>query len=271
MTETQEYFDNLDKENKTSPKNIAKVIKPIIYCCLCFFLMLLNVVIYTTNKTRLGVHLAFVILAINLPAIGVGSIFAGLYIKGVSPRLTDFLIDIFPFVMMIFSFFVLLGPQLFGVYKIDGNSMTPALHDNKMVLAFKYNCQIKNHDIVICIIDGNKKNVPIVKRVWATPSDTLEFIKINDQDYQLRVINHLTSKREMYSVSGKTDFYFTFSQITKLTNYKTEPEVGESISFTLPSNKYLLLGDNFYNSNDSRKYGLVQYNHITGKVVLPRG
>lgn len=268
----ENYLEKLNEEKIPLRKNIGLVVRLCIYCLLCFFLILLNALIYATNKNKLGVHLAFVILAITLPAIGAGSILTSILMKDISKKLRDFMFDLLPFTTIIFSFFVLLGPQLFHVYKVNGDSMNPNLKNGQIVLSFKYNVKPQNGDIVICYINGNKKNTPFIKRVWAKPLDEVEFVRINETSYQMHVLRNEDGKRFTYEVNGNQDYYFSFGQIKNMFNIGGEPEIGETTNFyRMKPEMYMIIGDNFYNSQDSRKYGLVHISHIAGKVVSPHG
>lgn len=119
--------------------------------------------------------------------------------------------------------------------------MIPTLHSNSSLLV-KYKFEPKRCDIVIINIDGITDNNYIVKRIIGLPNETVVIhnnkIYINDVLYT-----------EEYSYYG---------------NYVKD------YSFTIPSNYYLVLGDNRNTSIDSRVFGLIERERLVGKVIYSR-
>jgi signal peptidase I len=129
--------------------------------------------------------------------------------------------------------------------------MVPTLEEGNIIdvsrLSYKLS-SAKRNDIVVINIDGKY----YVKRIIGLPGENIKYIKnilyINDTPY---TENFLDSDIE---TSG-----FTLDDICK------DNECPDGV---IPEGKYLVLGDNRPESEDSRDFGLVDMNEIKGKVLF---
>lgn len=149
-------------------------------------------------------------------------------------------------VAVIFMFVVSLHP-------IAGNSMHKTLEEGDVVLVSKISYRffkIQRNDIVTLNKDGKS----YVKRIIGLPGEDIKYLKnvlyINDNPYTENFLG------KDIKTSG-----FTLEDVCK----KDECPDG-----VIPKGKYLVLGDNREESNDSRnkEFGLVDYKEITGKVFF---
>jgi signal peptidase I len=131
--------------------------------------------------------------------------------------------------------------------------MVPTLEEGNVVLVSKFSYKIsdiKRNDIVTLVV--NKKSY--VKRVIGLPGEDIKYLKnilyINDDPYTEDFLG------KNIETSG-----FTLEDICK----KDECPDG-----VIPEGKYLVLGDNRPESEDSRtpSFGLVSEKQIKGKVFL---
>lgn len=129
--------------------------------------------------------------------------------------------------------------------KVIGASMEPKLYNGQEILVNRFVYGIlspKQGDIAVFLPNGNKNSHYYVKRVVATPGDTVQI-----RDGQLFVNN---------VVYGAT-FYDKISDAGVLEN-----------PVKLDNDEFCLLGDNINNSEDSRfaNIGMVKRDDIVGKV-----
>lgn len=132
----------------------------------------------------------------------------------------------------IFILILLLIPFIFTyrVVLISGESMEPTLR-NKSIHLVKKEKNYYNNNIVVFKKDGDT----IVKRIVASAHDS---ITLNQSGVW---INDVLQKYYVYQ--------------------------GEDKKLCLSSGEYFVLGDNTYNSVDSRDYGTITKNMIVGKLV----
>ncbi|EHV2892880.1 signal peptidase I, partial [Enterococcus faecalis] len=104
----------------------------------------------------------------------------------------------------------------------------------------------KNYNRKDIVVAENpiKENKNIIKRVIGLPGETLEII--NDKVY---INNH--KLKEPYA------YFSTKDQSNAVKNYK---------KIYIPKNRIFVMGDNRYNSFDSREFGTIDINSIQGKI-----
>lgn len=157
--------------------------------------------------------------------------------KSVKSFLKDFLeIMIVSLIIVFVCFkFVFISAQ------VDGISMYPTLHDGDRGFSFviKRNIKIERYDI--CVIESDKTNHLLVKRVIGLPYETIEF-KNN-----VLYINGVKQNEDFLS-----DVYT------------------QDLIVTLKADEYYCLGDNRTISKDSRFYGPFKKDQIisTGYFVI---
>lgn len=136
---------------------------------------------------------------------------------------------------------------------IAGNSMYPNLEEGNVVVVSKFSYNFikpKRNDIVVAKVNGKL----YVKRVIGLPGEDIKYLKnvlyINDQPY-----------KEDFLGEGIETSGFTLDDICK---------EGECPDGKIPEGKYLLMGDNRPESEDSRTstFGLVEKGNIKGRVLF---
>ncbi len=132
-----------------------------------------------------------------------------------------------------------------GLAFVSGHSMEPSLKDGELVVFYRLDSSYQTDDIVIVHRDGD---VEYIKRIAAEPGDVVEL-----------------SKEGTLSVNGSEEDRLAVSG-------QTLPEEGDiEFPYTVPADSYFVLGDNRENSTDSRSFGAVRQEEITGRVFFHLG
>ena len=129
---------------------------------------------------------------------------------------------------------------------IEGTSMCPTLRPNDVVQAKTLYGQSQRGDVVIITDNQNEQ---AIKRVIGLPGETVTL-------YRGFVYIHGQRLDEPY--------------LAKCTyTFKSSPENERAIRWRLKANQYFLMGDNRFESCDSRHYGPVERHQINRVVKLP--
>ena len=140
---------------------------------------------------------------------------------------------------------------LFTIIRVDGSSMETTLHSGERLFVtvadVKFGSGVERGDVVICHYP-NRGNTNFVKRVVAVPGDTI---------YRENGVTHV-----VYSVTenGVTKVY---DDALEGSGSRTDME-----KTVLGDDEYFVVGDNRYNSHDSRSddVGVITKSMITGHV-----
>lgn len=137
-------------------------------------------------------------------------------------------------------------------FVVSGLSMDPTLTDGQMVLVNKTPEGPENGDIIVSLLPeqgylftSNKEAQFIVKRVIAGPGETVD-IAANDSI----TVNGVVIEEPYLTEAAKSETY--------VPNYQTHYELAD--------NEYFVVGDNRGHSCDSRYFGVVKSDEITGVV-----
>lgn len=153
-----------------------------------------------------------------------------------------FIKELIPYIIIVIIV-VLIRSFIVTPVIVSGDSMVPTLKDKQLLLLNKINYKlndIQRFDVVVIKMDKKE----IIKRVIGLPGETLAYY-----NNKLYVDGH---------------------EITNDYNFETEDFTLKSICNcnTIPSDKYLVLGDNRKVSADSRIIGLIDKKDIEGNVNL---
>lgn len=170
------------------------------------------------------------------------------YLSAIKDYIIIFLSCIFTVIFM--NSFV--GTQ----FSVSGESMNPTFHDKDVVYVNKLSDKINRlnrGDIVIFKADETRY---FIKRLIGKPGDKVEYkndvLYINDKQVKEEYLDYNKKHKQ-----GK--------QLTQDFNVSMLPY--STGSYTIPDNKYLVLGDNRQNSLDSRSIGLIDSDKVVGEVV----
>lgn len=162
-------------------------------------------------------------------------------------RLTNFFIEIAEVTVFAVAIFLFVYLLILQPHKIKGASMEPNFPDGEYLLSDKVTYRFKEpkRGDVIVFKAPRTPDEEFIKRIIGLPGETLYvnggkiFINGNELDE-----NYLDE--DIYSQSG--------------------PFLQEGRRVTVPKDNYLVFGDNRNHSSDSRAWGFVPKDNITGKA-----
>ncbi len=130
---------------------------------------------------------------------------------------------------------------------VDGTSMSGTLLPNEWVLVLK---PLRPHRFSVVVFRDPQEGVPVIKRVVGFPEDEVSSVVAEQSDEFPSLV------RSWLQVNG-TVYDEPYARST-----------GGSIRDTkVPPDSYYLLGDNRDDSTDSRRYGPVKRDAVTGVAV----
>lgn len=164
-------------------------------------------------------------------------------------RLGDFFLDLLEVFVTSFAIFLFVYLLILQPHKIKGNSMEPNFHDGEYLLTDKLSYRFgepQRGDVVV-FKPPVSEDEEYIKRIIALPGET---ISIKDGKYYIngRILN---------------ESYIPETYITRGKSYL--PNNAEKI---VPEGTYFVSGDNREQSSDSRYWGVVTKDKITGKAWL---
>ena len=153
---------------------------------------------------------------------------------------------------------------LLGNVSIEGHSMEPTLKNGEKIIISKI-FTIKRYDIIVS--KEPDQNVYMIKRVIGMPGDTVIFQddtlivngKIQNEDY----LNDFKKKFNTDRMKQEFSYNSTYQKIAQQSKNFTR-----DFETQVPSDKYLVLGDNRLISKDSRFFGFVDKDLVKGKLIF---
>ncbi|TGE70417.1 signal peptidase I [Weissella confusa] len=150
---------------------------------------------------------------------------------------------------------------------ISGDSMQPNLQNNQILMVNKQG-EIKRGEVVVFNAYGVDPNATTpdekyIKRVIGVPGDT-----VSDVNGVLRVNGKVVdqsfiSENEQVATNNRVGDWTSLAELGQSQNWQGP------ISVKVPAGYYFVLGDHRSISNDSRYWGFVPKNKISGTVWAP--
>lgn len=155
-------------------------------------------------------------------------------------------IEVLVFAIAIFLFIYLLVLQ---PHKIKGASMEPNFHDGEYLLTDKVTYRLREPqrgDVIVFEAPADSKE-EFIKRIIALPGETFEI------------------KEGSIFINGQTlnESYLQTNVIIAAGSFLKENE-----KIRVPGERYIVLGDNRNFSSDSRSWGYVSKDKITGRAFF---
>lgn len=172
-----------------------------------------------------------------------------------SKTLFQELLSTFIYIIVITGIFLTIRLYVIAPVSVEGASMEPTLEDNDRLLLNKIGT-IERYDIIVFPephADFNDPEKNYIKRVIGIPGDEILFeeqtLYINgnpvDEDY---IDLSGVSETDLQSRNGN----FSLASLTGVEK--------------VPEDAYFVLGDNRVNSQDSRSFGFIDIESVTGKT-----
>jgi len=143
--------------------------------------------------------------------------------------------ELLPYIIIL-VLVVLVRSFIITPVRVDGASMQPTLHDGEILFLKKYDKSFERFDIVVVNYDNDR----LVKRIIGLPGESIYYKN-----------NHL----------------FINGQKIELENYDFDTADFElwQLGYTkVPKNHYFVMGDNRYDSKDSRIIGSISSKNLIG-------
>lgn len=169
--------------------------------------------------------------------------------------------------------------------RVDGDSMYDTLENGQMLLVSDIAYTPENGDIVVFHQSENKiqgLNKPLVKRVIATENQYFKLVYYREgigEDSYLKMSVYVSNDEIFDESDLVNEDYIDYKQIYELDGSIAgrylfgltpgEDESSYSMSGKVPEGKLFIMGDNRYNSNDSRlDVGYIDARCVLGKVIF---
>ncbi len=162
-------------------------------------------------------------------------------------RLGAFFLDILEIIVFAIAFFLFLYLLVFQPHKIKGSSMDPNFKDAEYLLTDKVSYRFnepKRGDVIVFKAPG-LEGEEFIKRIIGLPGEQISI-----------------SQNKIY-INGET-LNEEYISSDKYTGSGAFLEEGKTI--LIPEDNYFVMGDNRPHSSDSRSWGFVPKNDISGKA-----
>lgn len=162
-------------------------------------------------------------------------------------RISSFILDVLQTVIMAIAIFMVVYLFLMRPHQVSGKSMVPNFEDGEYLLTEKVTYRFnepQRGDVIVFSAPPTRRQ-EYIKRIIAIPGDKIELrddkIYLNDS-----ILNEEYIPFDFKTLAG---------EFLKNNN-----------SYIVPSNEYIVLGDNRENSKDSREFGPIKKSDIVGKA-----
>ncbi len=164
-------------------------------------------------------------------------------------RLTSFFLDILEVVVFAIAIFLFIYLLVLQPHKIKGESMDPNFADGEYLLTEKVSYRFREPargDVIVFEAPGTKGD-EFIKRVIGLPK---EKVSLNNSRVYIN------------------DEVLTESYISESTPTAGGVFLSDGKEITVPPNHYFVLGDNRLASSDSRTWGFITKEAITGRAWI---
>lgn len=165
----------------------------------------------------------------------------------------NFIIPLIQFIIVL-TFGLLIRTYIFSPITVSGTSMAPTYSDSDKIWTNKLSTP-KRFDCITFYSPRDNKH--IIKRIIGLPGDTVEMI-----DDQLFI------NQKPIDEPYLNEFKHALTDDLPLTNDFSLETISGGLVNNVPKNQYFVLGDNRRIADDSRYFGFVDHQEITGIVYF---
>ena len=157
-------------------------------------------------------------------------------------------VDLVETLVVSLALFVLIYLFLFQPHQVEGRSMEPSFQNGEYILTDKISYRLRDpqRGDVVVFHSPQDERVDFIKRIIATPGDTI-----------------MVSDNKVYLNGEPMDEPYTLDGATPQDTF-----LRDGAATTVPSNNYVVMGDNRLHSSDSRKWGFITRQHIVGRAFF---
>ena len=167
--------------------------------------------------------------------------------------------DILVFVLKCFSLILFFMIYIINPCRVVGPSMYNTFDDGDLVFCSDlFYSPSKNDVIVFDATNVANDEAFYIKRVIATEDDEIYFQKVEEN----KGYWYVNGKMESNNILEFGQFKIIIDNYSININNETD------LTYKIPKNKLLVLGDNRGNSKDSRYFGLIDEKDVYGKVIF---
>ncbi|MFA5228208.1 MAG: signal peptidase I [Candidatus Paceibacterota bacterium] len=168
-------------------------------------------------------------------------------------QVLDFLLDSLKILIIALIIIIPIRTFLFQPFVVKGSSMEPNYHSGDYLIIDELSYKLREPqrgEVIVFKYPLNPVN-KYIKRIIALPGEKIEII--DGSIYITKNADKFTVEEEIYLSSENLD------------QWKINNNMGELI---LKENEYFVMGDNRNYSSDSRKWGIVPKENITGRTMF---
>ena len=170
------------------------------------------------------------------------------------PRIIDFVYDFAEMFVFVLLAVVVITSFLFKHSVVDGDSMNNTLEHGEHLIITNLFYAPERYDIIVFEDYSTSLKKAVVKRIVGLPGETVEVKRLANGQITVFINGSETPLPEEYAYNS---------------NHYISPSL-ECGPITLGENEVFVMGDNRYNSNDSRnpEVGPIEIDSILGEVIL---
>jgi len=170
-------------------------------------------------------------------------------------------LETFAFVAFVFALALFIKSFVGQPVMISGDSMNDTFKDGNIVWANKVGYEPERYDVVIVESDKTGGN-QFIKRIMALPGETIRI----DEDNKIWITP--ADGGEEYQLDDPYGYFGNYTYATSNGYPGITHSVSETGSYTCADDEYFVIGDNRFNSTDSRVLGAFTEEEIVEHVVI---
>lgn len=153
------------------------------------------------------------------------------------------------------------------IYKVQSISMLNSIAPGDYAVIIKSNYNIKNNQIIA--FKNSISSTVFIKRVVAVSSDTINFInnkfEIENEFYPLDPIAFSINSGVVDTL--KNDYSSYIKYLLSMSGINLNRNKYDTTYVLVPNNYFFVIGDNSYESMDSRFWGFIHKDQVIGKLI----